>query len=589
MLRNKSRHFMKKPFLYQLSSVVALISSLFILIVSTLMIANYIQITALDPVDQPELLALREEYALSSEMDPEMITRIRALDFLSRKAYFTSQTQLITGGKLLLGAAIVFLVSMRLAAAWNPKAPGPPQESLSKGHWGRQGLLRELVILAGLVLMIVAALAALFTPLNLPTAAELAAELEEGGGDAEGVETSPAAEITFPDWDALQKQWPSFRGPGGYGLAGTDKAPMEWDGEEGKNIRWKVALEAPGFNSPVVWGDSLFFSSATDSERLIHCYDTEDGALKWEVQLPAFPGTPDTPPRVSDDTGHAAPTMVAHHPYVYAIFANGDLVCCDFSGEVVWGKNMGVPDNHYGHSSSLIAWDDLLYVQFDDKKNPRLTALNAQTGNVAWETKRKSISWASPSIILYEDRPQLILASEKDVDSYNLSNGALYWSVECLDGEVAPSPAYTRGHVFVGQDYSVATAIKLSEEGGVPAGEEVWEWDDSLTDIASPVGAEDYFIMATSRGEIVCLDALTGEDHWLEDFDDGFHASPITVGDLIYALETNGDMHIIKASADYELVARNALGDKASATPAFVDNRIYIRTHGYLWCVEEGS
>ncbi|NLN94298.1 MAG: PQQ-like beta-propeller repeat protein [Candidatus Hydrogenedens sp.] len=589
MLRNKSHHFIKKPFLFQLSAIAAVVSALFILIVSTLMIANYIQILALDPVDQPELLALREEYAHSSEMDPEMIARIRALDFLSRKAYFTSQTHLITGGKLLLGAAIVFLVSMRLAGRWNPQAPGPPQVSLSKGHWSRQSLLRELVILAGLVLMIVAALAALFTPLNLPTAEELAAELAEDGGEAGETVATSEEDIVFPDWEALQKQWPSFRGPGGYGRARTEKAPLQWDGETGKNIRWKTALEAPGFNSPVVWGDSLFFSSATDTERKIHCYDTEEGELKWELQLPAFPGTPDTPPRVSDDTGHAAPTMVVHYPFVYAIFANGDLVCCDFSGEVVWGKNLGVPENHYGHSSSLIAWEELLYIQFDDKKNPRLTALNAQTGNVVWETKRKTISWASPSIILHENRPQLILASEKDVDSYNLSNGALYWSVECLDGEVAPSPAWTKAHVFVGQDYSIATAIKLSEEGGTPAGEAVWEWDDSLTDIASPVGAQDYFIMATSRGEIVCLDALTGEDHWLEDYDDGFHASPISVGDLVYALETNGDMHIFKASSDYELVARNALGDKASATPAFVNNRIYLRTHAYLWCVEEGS
>jgi hypothetical protein len=141
----------------------------------------------------------------------------------------------------------------------------------------------------------------------------------------------------------------------------------------------------------------------------------------------------------------------------------------------------------------------------------------------------------------------------------------------------------------VGQDYAAATAILLHDEESSTTAEATWEWDDSLTDIASPLGIGDYFIMATSRGEIVCLNAETGEDHWLEDFDEGFHASPIAAGELVYALDVAGDMHVFKGASDYELAARNSLGDKASATPAFLNGRIYIRTHGYLWCVEEGA
>ena len=151
-----------------MSALVAFASGLFILIICVLMIANYVQIVAMDPVGQPELLALREEFARTPDLDPVMVDRIRALDFLSRKAYFTSQTQLSTGARLLFGAAVVFLISMRLAARWNPKPPGPPLQSAAKGHWGRQALLRELIILSAMVLMIAAAIAALFTPLDFP-------------------------------------------------------------------------------------------------------------------------------------------------------------------------------------------------------------------------------------------------------------------------------------------------------------------------------------------------------------------------------------------------------------------------------------
>lgn len=587
MLRNKSRNFIQKPYLFQLSALVAFASGLFILIICVLMIANYVQIVAMDPVDQPELLALREEFARTPDLDPVMVDRIRALDFLSRKAYFTSQTQLNTGARLLFGAAVVFLISMRLAARWNPKPPGPPLQSATKGHWGRQALIRELIILSAMVLMIAAALAALFTPLEFPP---LDQHAQTSAVETPGDTAAPVtAAVTFPVWEDLQKQWPSFRGPGGYGLAHAESVPLKWDGESGKNIRWKTALDAPGFNSPVVWGDSLFFSSADETKRAVHCYDTDSGELKWMQVLPSFPGTPETPPKVSADTGYAAPTMVAHYPYVYAIFAKGDLACYDFSGKLIWGKNLGVPENHYGHASSLIAWENLLYIQYDQKKNPRLLALKADTGAPAWEVQRKKISWASPIIIQRTSGPQLILASEKDVDAYSLSDGTLLWTVQCLDGEVAPSPAYTRDRVFVGQDYAAATAILLHDEESSTTAEATWEWDDSLTDIASPLGIGDYFIMATSRGEIVCLDAETGEDHWLEDFDEGFHASPIAAGELVYALDVAGDMHVFKGAPDYELAARNSLGDKASATPAFLNGRIYIRTHGYLWCVEEGA
>ena len=147
----------------------------------------------------------------------------------------------------------------------------------------------------------------------------------------------------YPNWETVQKNWPSFRGPGGYGVAFYTTAPTEWDAASGKNIKWKAEVPLPGSNSPVVWEKRLFLSGATETSREIFCFDTETGKLLWRKVLDKFPGTPEKGPKVGEETGYAASTVTAQGDRVMAIFANGDLACYDFDGVFKWGKNLGAP------------------------------------------------------------------------------------------------------------------------------------------------------------------------------------------------------------------------------------------------------
>ena len=96
-------------------------------------------------------------------------------------------------------------------------------------------------------------------------------------------ETVEIAKKDFPKWDGLLEQWPSFRGPGGYGVANFTTAPITWDMESGTNIKWKVELSRMSTNSPVIWGNRLFISSAdalsevdTDGDGFVASYDCDD-------------------------------------------------------------------------------------------------------------------------------------------------------------------------------------------------------------------------------------------------------------------------------------------------------------------------
>ena len=576
----KKRRFTANEMAWLTSVTVAVVSGLFSFVVSILLVANYLQVQAITPLDNPELLELRQQLAASPQPDENLVLRIRSLDLLTRKAFFTSQAHLKMGGYLLLGGAIVLLIALRAAARFSPRPPMPQGEPPATAHWIHQARAKEYVALAGVVWVMVALLAAYFTQLEAP--------VPRRGADAPAStarQPQDTSAATYPDWETMQRNWPSFRGPGGYGVAHYTTAPTEWDVATGKNIKWKTEAPLPGANSPVVWDKRVFLSGATENAREVFCFDTETGQLLWRRALEKLPGTPDKPPKVGEDTGYAAPSMVAHGDRVFAIFANGDLVCYDFDGNLKWGKNLGLPDNHYGHSSSPLAYQNLLFVQYDQNKNGKLLALDIADGREVWTVNRQKISWASPVCVQTAFGFELVLNSEQNVDAYDPLTGALAWQIKCLGGEVAPSPAYGGGMFFVANDNATATAIRFDANDKTPKPAIAWQWDELLPDVASPLGTDRHFYIATSRAQIACLDINTGAVAWDKEFDEGFYASPILVGDRIYAVDKKGTTYVFKTGPAFELIAAPKLNEPVQTTPAFMDGCIYFRTEKNLICV----
>ena len=584
----RKTEFEGNELLWRVSAAAALVSGVFVLVVFSLLVLNYLQVMAADPIDDLTLSELRDEYASAPERDEALAQRIRELDLLTRKAFFTSQYHLRAGGLLLLGGVVVFLLALKGMARWRPELPELPETPPAEEEWLSRSTARAVVTWTGVALLAAGLLTSYMTESLLASQtngspSQAAAPPEDADAPKEE-ETAPRTD--FPDWEAVSRNWPSFRGAGGLGVAHYTTAPMEWDIEKGEGLRWKAKVPRPGANSPVVWGTRLFLTGADEENREVYCYDTETGELLWQRTLKRFPKTPAGAPDVSEDTGYAAPTMAAHGDQVFAVFANGDIVSYDLDGNLVWGFALGLPANHYGHSSSLLAWKNLLFVQFDDSENPRLIALDTATGERAWVAKRKTISWASPILAHTPFGPQLILCSEEDVDGYDPVSGKLLWTESCLGGEVAPSAAYADKRVFAANEYAMASGIQLSQADGAVQSEVIWQWDEFLPEVSSPIGDGQYFYFGTSFGDFVCLDAKTGEKAWAEEIGEGFYSSPVLVGDRIFIPDTEGTMFIFKAGAEYELLGTRTIGEPTFTTPAYLDGRIYLRTVENLYCIE---
>jgi outer membrane protein assembly factor BamB len=391
----------------------------------------------------------------------------------------------------------------------------------------------------------------------------------------------------FAPYEEILRNWPNFRGPGANGHAINANPPLNWNAVEGINILWKTKVPKPGMNSPVIWENRLFLTGADKSSRQIYCFDTETGNLLWEHDANDIPGSPpeNDLPKVVEDSGLAAPTVATNGRYIAAIFATGDLVCVNMQGKRVWAKNLGIPDNAYGYASSLISYENLLFVQYDQKKNSRLFAFELSSGNPAWQVTRGVISWSSPILVDNNGRMELILTNSEAVDGYDPKTGQLYWHVKCLSGEVASSAAYANGIVFVANEYSTASAIDISDHNSEP--KILWQWDEILPNASSLLANGNYVIIPSSYGIVNCLNVKTGKVFWEKEFDEGFYSSPILVNDRVYIMDLSGVTQICKMNDKFELLGTSSIGERAYATPAFVGDRIYIRGMEHLFCIEQ--
>ncbi len=402
---------------------------------------------------------------------------------------------------------------------------------------------------------------------------------EGKGKDAETVEVV-SYKLTGTDSEFVataeerRKNWPGFLGSQS-GLAKAKGLLTDWDGVKGEGIRWKTEIPLPGFNSPIVWANKIFLSGADEKTREVYCVDTESGKILWTKKVEKIPSSPslEDSPEVNDDTGYAASTMATDGVRVFAIFSNGDLVAFDFDGNQVWGKNLGIPENSYGYSSSLVVYEDLLLVQYDRDEDSFFTGLDVATGQQRWRTARDfGASWSSPAVYNTGERDEVVLVADPMVVSYDPKNGKELWRVECLEGgEVAPMPVYANGLLYVAADYVKVAAIDVKKH------EVVWEASDMIPGISTPLVTGGYYIGGLGDGGMVCYDAKTGEELWMEDTDDGFYASPILADGKVYMADRLGVMHIFELGAEYQPIAKPELGEVIVSTAAVVRNALYIR------------
>ncbi len=595
-------------------------------LVAIILLLNFLQMQKQDPIESGVIAALVER--LDQEPDNEVLKlEIRQLDLLARKAYFTSEWQVKTGAFILLFAGIILGILLKLQHDLRTRIV-EPENSEEDSHLLRRNSVHWIWGVGALLFL--AALGSAFWTNNqlanydeyklaevkqkelaaeesgedqikvvdlseaVAVKAEKILEPEVNQEESDVVETTASSEIvvdskvseqiesqSIQDNTSVPIYHNAFRGHFSNGVAFVKDIPIDWDVSSGKNIIWKTPLPRKGFNSPVIWDDKIFFAGGDASLREVFCYNRNTGELLWQKEVSNIEGSPATPPITTSDTGLSAPTVTTDGNLVFAIFGTGDLIAFDFSGKRIWAKNMGVPDNHYGHSSSLICHDNKLIVLYDTNRGGKISAFQTTDGSVLWQKIRKNkISWSSPVLAEIDGKMQILTTTDPHIAGHDLETGEELWSVECLMGEVGASAAYGQGLVFGANEYARLVAIK---PGATP--EIVWENDEYLPEVASPVESDGLLFIATSFGVFACYDAMTGVKYWEHDGNEGYYASPMIADGKVYAIDMGGTMHIFALSKELKVLGEPKLGEDAVSSPAFSDGKIYLKGNNNLYCI----
>ena len=566
----------------------ALGAGVFSLVVAGLLVRGHLRATAADPLDSPELAALKA--SLSERPRDEALKRqIRELDAQLRADYFALETARRRGAWLLLGGVVVTVAALQLAAAMRhrPHVPGhaddPERQFYATRAWASGGVAALGVALVGATVLAVA---------GMTGPAVVTVEAPTAGPTTTG-EVETAAYVATPE--AIRRNWPRFRGPAGAGVSAFDNAPIAWGGGAPGRIDWKTPVPLSGMSSPIVWDQRVFVTGAEKGRREIYGFDLADGKLLWtrEIRLPGSPTLADD--ELWEDTGRAPSTPCTDGRGVFAIYPNGDLACVDFDGRIVWAQNLGKPDNMYGHATSLLVYDGRVIVQLDQATSmdgkSELIAYEAATGKLAWQVSRPTGgSWTSPIVAATPGGDQLVTSGDPWVIAYDPSNGGELWRAELMSYDVAPSPVFGAGLVFVVTDSASLFAIRPDGRGNVTESHVAWTSEDHLPSIPSPLcDGERLYTLTAETGTLACYQATTGKVLWTHSFDMMFNSSPSLVGDRVLLLAQKGTAFVVAAADEFKELSRSTLGEKVNTCPAFVEGRTVIRGDKHLFCIAGGT
>jgi len=552
----------------------ALVGAVFSCIFLVWLIVNHVETRTVGLQQEEALVALKTTLS-ENPKQTELIPQIRALDLQFRQERLQRLDLSSNCAYLLLASMIVFLTGVKWAGQCQPKRPCPQPLGDESKRQIQQGILSRRALAAGLLLLMVCAVGFALS--------------RRGPFDrAQAQDAGPA----WASAEEIAQNWHRFRGPGGAGVCTFSNIPDKWDGTTGQGILWKTPVPLLGFNSPVVWGDRVFCTGADDEKRQVFCFDTNSGKLLWTGEVPTVKRGEDEEVDIMEDTGLAACTMATDGQRVYAIFATGDLAAFNFEGKRLWHKNLGLPDSVYGYATSLETYQDRVLVQFDqgdtDDDSSKMLAFDGRSGQVVWEQIRPvANSWTSPIVVKVGEQDQLITVADPWTIGYDPATGTEIWRAELVGGDVAASPVYGGGLVYVIEPYAQMLALRPNGQGNITETHIAWANEDGGPDISSPVCDGEFVYHLDTMGLLMCIKVSDGSLVYEHEVDEEFNASPSLVGDKLYMLDMQGTMHIGTAGKEFKALGQCPLGEKEKfvASPAFQDGRIFIRGTQNLWCI----
>jgi outer membrane protein assembly factor BamB len=408
--------------------------------------------------------------------------------------------------------------------------------------------------------------------------------------------------------------WPDKNGPTANGIvpeADAKRLPLTWDEASGKNIVWKTPLENVGHSTPVIGGDMIWFTSATEDghKQFLYGIDRHTGKVVHHKLI----FSNDAPEELGNPlNNYAAPSPLLDEDALYVHFGTYGTVRIDpRTAEIVWQRR-DIHVRHFrGPGSSPVVYQNLLILTFDGIDQQFTIALDKKTGATVWKTPRTTDygdidpetgkpkrdgdfrkAYGTPTFAEVDGKTQMISIGSCAGFGYDPLTGKELWTITFKNMNAAPRTLVMPGMAIVntGSEGAKMLGLKLDGKmsGDITASHIAWTREKRNASESCPLLLDGVVYQITRGGIVSAFKAATGEDIWEERLPGQHLPSPIAAGDRLYFSNDRGETHVIKAGPKFEILAKNSLtSDPITASPAVADGALYIRTKVAIYRIEE--
>ena len=417
------------------------------------------------------------------------------------------------------------------------------------------------------------------------------------------------------------KNWPTFRGPDGRGVANGFPVRSQWNADatvgEIEGVQWQTKVPGLGHSSPVVCGDRIFLATAIASDGkaplkvgpggrpeaaddngeqswVVLCYDRLTGNEVWRKT--ANQGRPRATRHAK--ATHANTSVVVSGSHLLVFFGSEGLYCYDLKGNLEWSRDLGVINISkygigWGYASSPAVHNDRIAIVCDDPGNPFLAVLSLADGKKLWRVSRKDIcerSWGTPFIHRENNRTQIVVNGWPWIVSYDLESGEEFWRIRGGGDNPVPTPFEANGWIYVTNAHggqSPIYVVRPEASGDVSLSKDesaneaiVWSTPRGGCYMSTPVVYQDYLYLGNSNGVVRCFNAKTGEPFYEQRLDTGagIISSLVAADGKVFCASENGTVYVLAAGPEFKVLAHNPMGQPCFATPAISQGVLYFRT-----------
>ena len=387
--------------------------------------------------------------------------------------------------------------------------------------------------------------------------------------------------------------WPQWRGPNRNALISSFTPPATWP--EQLTERWKVDVGL-GYATPILVGDRVYMFARQGETESMTAVETASGKQIWRTGYPASftmnsgaarhgPG-PKSTPAFSDGR-------------LFAIGMTGIVTAFDAtSGTILWQKPAGGPQPMFTtHAFSPLVDRGLVIVHVGGHDQGALTAFDVKTGVVRWQWDGDGPGYGSPIVAEIDGTRQIVTLTQRQLISVEAATGQLLWELPYATPSVtnAQTPNLLGKTVIFGDSGHPVQAFEVSKNGDRWVADVAWENGDVRMELSNAVLIKDtlFGLSVRNAGQYFAVDARTGTTLWTSPPRQTPQAAIVGAGDLLFSLESDGELVIFRASTSaFEVLHRYRVSANATwAPPVISGRRVFIKDVDTLslWTWDESA